>query len=52
MTLHFRPDLVARALPMGGTVLDPVDHAAARLGVPILRLIDGRPTIVRPTEEI
>ena len=45
-----RPDAAARALPMHATGL-PVDEAAALLRVPIMRIIDGRPTIVRPAQE-
>ena len=47
---HTRPDIEARALPMHPTNL-PIDDAAAMLRVPILRIIDGRPTIVRPGGE-
>ena len=52
MTSHprTRPDIEARALAMHATGMS-VDDAAAMLRVPIMRIIDGRPTIVRPGAE-
>ena len=47
---HTRPDIEARALPMHATGMS-VDDAAAMLRVPILRIIDGRPTLVRARTE-
>jgi hypothetical protein len=44
-----RPDLEARVLPMHTPEMAPL--MAARLGVPVMRVVDGRPSIIRPSEE-
>lgn len=43
-----RPDLEARALPMIGKTDEPGHQAAAELGLPYLRMVNGKPTIIRP----
>jgi hypothetical protein len=50
MTTHrtgSRPDLETHALPMLNSV-EPGEDAAAEVGVPYLRIVDGRPTIIHP----
>jgi hypothetical protein len=51
MTLHTRPEIEASALPIPTEALEPGEEVAARLGIPYMRLIDGRPTIMRTHEE-
>lgn len=50
-TSRTRPELEASALPRPTKAAEPGDSIAARLGIPYMRLIDGRPTILRPVEE-
>ncbi len=50
--LGTRPDLEARALPMPTLLTgNPGQALAAALGLPYLRIVNGRPTILRPPEE-
>jgi hypothetical protein len=45
------PDIEAFALPMLGKSSEPGQPTAATLGLPYLRIVAGRPTIIRPDEE-
>ena len=46
-----RPDAAARALPMPTKSDEPGLEAATALGLPYMRLINGRPTLIRPGQE-